>query len=121
MGMRDDPHQIDTAGLASADTDGSGHSPAWSVRCHILGRRPDYSITSSARASTVAGMSRPSAFALRLLRARRERPRNRRGRRAAEQRDELAAPHSRTSLARATNTSDRETPSDAAVLRLTAM
>src|SRR5262249_60234168 len=42
-------------------------------------------------------------------------------RHAAEQRDELAAPHSRTSLARATNTSDRETPSDAAVLRLTAM
>src|SRR6516225_7348346 len=40
---------------------------------------------------------------------------------AAEQRDELTAPHSRTSLARATNTSDKETPSDAAVFRLTAM
>jgi hypothetical protein len=50
--------------------------------------------------------------------ARRERPR---GSRAAKQRDELAAPHSRTSLARATNTSDKEMPSDAAVLRLTAM
>jgi hypothetical protein len=39
----------------------------------------------------------------------------------AEQRDELAALHSRTSLARATNTSDKEMPSDAAVFRLTAM
>src|SRR5258708_26492449 len=51
-----------------------------------------------------------------LLRTRRERPRSQR---AAKQRDELAPPHSRTSLARATNTSDKETPSDAAVLRLT--
>jgi hypothetical protein len=42
-------------------------------------------------------------------------------RRAAEQRHELAALHSRTSLARAMNTSDKEIPSDAAVLRLTAM
>src|ERR1700730_12889483 len=42
-----------------------------------------------------------------LLRARRERPR----RRAAEQREGLAAFHSRTSLARAINTSDKETPS----------
>jgi hypothetical protein len=33
----------------------------------------------------------------------------------------LPPPHSRTSLARATNTSDKETPSDAAVFRLTAM
>src|SRR5262245_9733368 len=39
----------------------------------------------------------------------------------ANKRDEPAPPHSRTSLARATNTSDKETPSDAAVLRLTAM
>jgi ABC-type uncharacterized transport system substrate-binding protein len=39
----------------------------------------------------------------------------------ANKRDELAPPHSRTSLARATNTSDKETPSDAAVFRLTAM
>ena len=53
----------------------------------------------------------------RLLRVRRERPRSG----AAEQRDELAALHSRTSLARAMNTSDRETPSEAAVLRLTPM
>jgi hypothetical protein len=36
-------------------------------------------------------------------------------RRAAEKGDELAPPHSRTSLARATNTSDKEMPSDAAV------
>ncbi len=54
----------------------------------------------------------------RLLRPRRERPRRRR---ATEQRDERAALHSRTSLARATNTSDKETPSDAAVFKLTAM
>ena len=39
----------------------------------------------------------------------------------ANKRDELAPPHSRTSLARATNTSDKEMPSDAAVFRLTAM
>jgi hypothetical protein len=32
MGMRDaSPHPIDTAGHASADTDGSGHSPAWLI------------------------------------------------------------------------------------------
>src|SRR4029450_12085834 len=42
----------------------------------------------------------------RLLRPRRDRP----CRRTAEQRDELAAFHSRTSLARAMNTSDKETP-----------
>jgi hypothetical protein len=41
-----------------------------------------------------------------------------RGSRAAKQRHELAALHSRTSLARA---SDKKTPSEAAVLRLTAM
>ena len=52
-----------------------------------------------------------------LLRARRERP----DRRSAEKGDELAPPHSRTSLARATNASGKETPSDAAVFRLTAM
>ena len=50
--------------------------------------------------------------------ARSEWPRNRR---AAEQRDELATLHSRTSLARAMNTSDKETPRNAAVLRLIAM
>jgi hypothetical protein len=39
-----------------------------SVQCQALGRRPDYSITSSARPSTVAGISRPRAFAvLRLM------------------------------------------------------
>ena len=63
-------------------------------------------------------MEKPDHRHRRLLRARRERPRSCR---ATEQRDERAAPHSRTSLARATNTSDKETPSDAAVLRLTAM
>src|SRR5439155_11617663 len=47
--------------------------------------------------------------ALGLLRARRQRPSRSR---AANERDELAALHSRTSLARATNTSDRETPSN---------
>src|SRR6516164_163049 len=50
-----------------------------------------------------------------LLCARRQRPAHRR---AAEQRDELATPHSRTSFARAMNTSDKETPSNAAVLLL---
>src|SRR5262245_15383115 len=59
------------------------------------------------------------AHPLGLLRQRRERPRSQST--AAEQHDELAALHSRTSLARAMNTSDKETPSDAAVLRLTAM
>src|SRR5262245_16497198 len=57
------------------------------------------------------------AHPVRLLRACRKWPR----RRAAEKSDELSPPHSRTSLARATNTSAKETPSDAAVFRLTAM
>ena len=48
--------------------------------------------------------------------ARRERPRGCR----AEKRDERATIHSITSSARATNVSDKETPSDAAVFRLTA-
>src|SRR6516164_2201045 len=56
-----------------------------------------------------------------LLRARGERPRSRGRRRADDKRNELAAPHSITSLARATSTSDKETPSNAAALRLTAM
>src|SRR5262245_15230992 len=52
----------------------------------------------------------------RLLRARRQRPR----RRAAEQRDELAAPlHSITSSARASTLAGRSRPSAFAVLRLT--
>src|SRR5262245_33397286 len=54
----------------------------------------------------------------RLLRPRRNRPSSRR---AAVQRDEVAARHSIPSLARAMNASDKDTPSDAAVLRLTAM
>src|SRR5262249_5204812 len=55
---------------------------------------------------------------LALLRARRERPCHRG---TGEKRDELAAPHSITSLPRAVNTSDKEAPSDAAVFRLIAM
>src|SRR5262249_24788753 len=50
---------------------------------------------------------------LRLLRARRERPR----RRAAEQRNELAPPHSITSSARASNVAGISRPSALAVLR----
>src|SRR5262249_62245571 len=50
----------------------------------------------------------------RLLRARRERPR----RRAAEQRDELAALHSITSSARASSVGGTSRPSALAVLRL---
>src|SRR5262249_59195496 len=50
-----------------------------------------------------------------LLRARRARPR---GRRAAEQRDELAAPHSITSSARTRNASGMVRPSVLAVVRL---
>src|SRR5262245_1694480 len=50
-----------------------------------------------------------------LLRARRERPR---GRRAAQQRDELAALHSITSSARARRLSGTARPSALAVLRL---
>src|SRR2546429_9856324 len=53
-----------------------------------------------------------------LLCTRHDRPS---GRPATKQRDELAALHSRTSLARAMNTSDKETPSEAAVFKLTAM
>src|SRR5499427_2494969 len=52
----------------------------------------------------------------RLLRTRRERPRNHR---AAEQRDEIAAVHSITSSARAKNVSGIVRPSALAVLRLT--
>src|SRR5205823_6190364 len=53
-----------------------------------------------------------------LLRAGGERPGGRGG---GGERKEFAAIHSITSLARAMNTSDNETPRDAAVLRLTAM
>src|SRR5262249_7620990 len=49
-----------------------------------------------------------------LLRARRERPRSR----TAEQRDEIAAPHSITSSARASNVGGTVRPSALAVLRL---
>ena len=51
----------------------------------------------------------------RLLRARRERPRCRR---ATEQRDELAPPHSITSSARASSVGGTVRPSALAVLRL---
>src|SRR6516162_5200331 len=53
--------------------------------------------------------------ALSLLRARCERPRNRR---AAEQRDERAPPHSITSSARASSVGGTSRPSVLAVLRL---
>src|SRR5262249_35991358 len=53
----------------------------------------------------------------RLLRARRERQCRRR---AAEQRDELAPPHSITSSARASSDGDTSRPSPFAVLRLIA-
>src|SRR5215510_13407832 len=56
---------------------------------------------------------------LALLRARRARPKERRrGRRAAESQDELAAPHSITSSARASNMGGTSRPSAFAVLRL---
>src|SRR5262249_28160346 len=55
-----------------------------------------------------------AAHALALLRARRERPR----RRAAEQRDELAAPHSITSSPRASSCGGTSRPSALAVVRL---
>src|SRR5262245_40620698 len=53
-------------------------------------------------------------YAITLLRARRQRPR----RRAAEQRDELAAFHSITSSARASTDAGSSKPCDLAVLRL---
>jgi hypothetical protein len=61
-------------------------------------------------------VSDPSDFC-RLLRARRVRPRRRR---ATEQSDELAPPHSITSSARNRNDSEIVRPSTFAVLRLTA-
>src|SRR5262249_38153593 len=53
------------------------------------------------------------AHPVRLLRACRKWP----SRRATDKSDELSPSHSRTSLARPTDTSDKETPSDAAVAR----
>src|SRR6266568_8074417 len=57
-------------------------------------------------------------YTRRLLRARRARPRNVRRRRAAEQRYELAAPHSITSSARASSVGGMVSPSALAVFRL---
>src|SRR6516165_12717106 len=53
-------------GPASTDGDGLGHSPAWLIGPSgaTLGRRPDHSITSSARASNVAGISTPIVLAV---------------------------------------------------------
>src|SRR5215813_4938520 len=50
-------------GPASTDGDGLGHSPAWLIGPSgaTLGRRPDYSITSSARPSSDSGKVRPNA------------------------------------------------------------
>src|SRR5262249_44431829 len=76
---------------------------------------PDHSITSSARASSVGGTSRPSAFAW-LLRAHRKWPGHRR---TAEQRDELAPfDHSITSSARASSVGGTSRPSAFAAWRL---
>src|SRR5215469_1982372 len=57
-------------GPASTDADGLGHSRAWLIGPSgaTLGRRPDYSITSSARASSVGGMVRRSILAVSALR-----------------------------------------------------
>src|SRR5262249_27432308 len=63
----------------------------------------------------IANNQRADGRHLRLLRARRERPRRRR---AAEQRDELAAPHSSTSSAAACSVSGTVMPSALAVFRL---
>src|SRR5262249_61314929 len=60
------------------------------------------------------GVEKPDHRHRRLLRPRRERQR----RRAAEQRDELAAPHSITSSASDSTLSENLTPSAFAVLRL---
>src|SRR6516225_2859011 len=60
-------------------------------------------------------MEEPDHRHRRLLRARRERPR---GRRAAEQRDELAPLHSITSSARASKIGEISKPKALAVLRL---
>src|SRR5262249_59015550 len=65
------------------------------------------------RAAEQAGYQRPRRVA--LLRPRRERPR---GRRAAEERDELAAVHSITSSASASKRSGMVRPSVLAVFRL---
>ena len=70
------------------------------------------------RCAAVAGRraaEEPDHRHRRLLRARRERPR---GRRAAEQRDELAPLHSITSSARASSVGGTSRPSALAVLRL---
>src|SRR6516225_6941897 len=61
---------------------------------------------------------KPNGGRRRLLRASRERPSKRSRRRAAEQRNELAPPHSITSSARASRRSGTASPSDLAVLRL---
>src|SRR5262249_314695 len=61
------------------------------------------------------GQHADAPHALALLRAWRERPGRRR---AAEQRDELAAPHSITSSARASSVGGTSRPSALAVLRL---
>ena len=66
MGMRDaSPRQIDTAGLASADTDGSGHSPAWLIGplgATLSDVGQIIRSSSSARASSVGGTVRPSTL-----------------------------------------------------------
>src|SRR6516164_11005244 len=68
--MRYEPPRRWLLGPASSNGDGLGHSPAWLIGPSgaILGRRPDYSITSSASAIAVGGTVKPSVIAvLRLM------------------------------------------------------
>src|SRR5215469_16380056 len=53
-------------GPASTDADGLGHSPAWLIGPSgaTLGRRPDYSITSSARRAASGQAVTPPATSL---------------------------------------------------------
>ena len=86
---------------------GLRHSP--------LPPRPCRKAATSAPTAGRPAAEKPDHRHRRLLRARRERPRRRR---AAEQRDELAAPHSITSSARASSVGGTSRPSALAVLRL---
>src|SRR5215469_15988713 len=70
--MRYEPPRRWLLGPASSNGDGLGHSPAWLIGPSgaTLGRRPDYSITSSARVSSVGGTSSARPFAVLRLTAR---------------------------------------------------
>src|SRR5262249_16097630 len=94
---------------AILDSDGSALDPAKFTQPLHEGRGPRIPVQRRARPQKADGRE------LRLLRARRERPRHRR---AAEQRDELAPLHSITSSARARSVGGTSRPSAFAVLRL---